>query len=48
MLMALGNFIFELKTAAFDSLKRSNEYRWASSEPIGNPPLLQALGKGAE
>jgi phage protein U len=46
--MSLGSFIFELKTAAFDNLKRNNEYRWASSEPIGNPPILQALGKGSE
>lgn len=48
MLMALGSFIFELKTAAFSSLKKSSEYRWSSSETIGNPPILQSLGKGSD
>jgi phage protein U len=48
MLMALGNFIFELKTAAFGTMSKAYEYRWASTEVIGNPPILQALGKGAD
>lgn len=48
MLMALGSFIFELKTAAFNTCKKSYEYRWASTDVVGNPPILQALGKGAD
>lgn len=48
MLMALGSFTFELKTAAFSSLKKSSEYRWSSSETIGNAPVLQSLGKGSD
>ena len=48
MLMALSSFIFELKTAAFNSCKKSYEYRWSSTDVVGNPPILQALGKGAD
>ena len=48
MLLALGDFIFELKTAAFETMKQTSEYRWASTDVIGNPPVLQALGKGAD
>jgi hypothetical protein len=46
--MSLGNFIFELKTAAFGSLHKSSEYRWSSTDVIGNPPVLQTLGCGAD
>jgi phage protein U len=48
MLMALGNFIFELRTAAFGTMSKAYEYRWASTDVVGNPPILQALGKGAD
>jgi phage protein U len=48
MLMSLGNFIFELRTAAFGTMSKVYEYRWASTDVIGNPPILQALGKGAD
>jgi phage protein U len=48
MLLALGTFIFELKTAAFSTLKKSYEYRWEATEVVGNPPVLQALGKGVD
>jgi phage protein U len=48
MLMALGNFIFELRTVAFGTMQKTYEYRWASTEVVGNPPVLQALGKGAD
>jgi phage protein U len=46
--MALGTFIFELRTAAFGTAHKTYEYRWASTDVIGNPPVLQALGKGAD
>ncbi|MBQ3945826.1 MAG: phage tail protein, partial [Alphaproteobacteria bacterium] len=45
--MAIGTFIFELRTVAFGSVQKNHEYRWSSSEIIGNPPVLQALGKGS-
>ncbi len=48
MLMALGSFIFELRTVAFGSAQKNHEYRWSSSEVVGKPPVLQALGKGSD
>jgi phage protein U len=48
MLMALGEFIFELRTAAFGMAHKTYEYRWVSTDVISNPPVLQALGKGAD
>jgi phage protein U len=48
MLMALSTFIFELRAAAFGTVNKVREYRWASTDVIGNPPILQALGKGAD
>jgi phage protein U len=47
MLMALGFFIFELRTAAFGTLHKTYEYRWTSTDIVSNPPMLQAMGKGA-
>jgi phage protein U len=46
--MVLGNFIFELKTAAFGTMHKVHEYRWEVTDVVGNPPILQALGKGAD
>lgn len=39
---------FNLDTAAFDELKRSNEYRWASQERLSRRPAPQAVGMGEE
>ena len=41
-------FYFNLDTAAFDELKRSSEYRWASQERLNRRPAQQAVGMGEE
>jgi phage protein U len=48
MMLALGPYRFSLNTSAYQSLKRSSEYRWPSIERIGKEPLLQALGPGCD
>jgi len=48
MMLALGPYRFSLNTSAYQSLKRSSEYRWPSLERIGQEPLLQALGQGSD
>jgi uncharacterized protein len=34
-MMTLGPVVFHLKTAAFQTLNRSTEYRWASQDRLG-------------
>ena len=41
-------FYFNLDTAAFDELKRSSEFRWASQERLSRCPAQQAVGMGEE
>jgi phage protein U len=48
MMLALGPYRFSLNTGAYQSLKRSSEYRWSSLERIGQEPLLQAIGQGSD
>jgi phage protein U len=48
MMLALGPYRFSLNTSAYQSLKRSHEYRWPSIERIGQEPLLQAIGQGSD
>ena len=48
MMLALGPYRFSLNTSAYQTLKRSSEYRWPSIERIGQEPLLQALGQGSD
>lgn len=48
MMLALGPYRFSLNTSAYQSLKRSSEYRWPSIERIGKEPLLQAIGAGCD
>lgn len=48
MMLALGPYRFSLNTGAYQSLKRSSEYRWPSIERIGQEPLLQAIGQGSD
>ena len=48
MMLALGPYRFSLNTSAYQSLKRSSEYRWPSIERIGQEPLLQAIGQGSD
>lgn len=41
-------YYFNLDTAAFDELRRSIEYRWASQERLSRRPAQQAVGIGEE
>jgi phage protein U len=48
VMMQLGSFQFGITTAAFQSLQRTNEWRWPSQDRIGKPPVLQYVGQGSE
>ncbi len=48
MLLALGLFVFGLKTAPFDSLKRSTGQRWQAQNRVGIDPAYQWVGKGED
>jgi phage protein U len=41
-------YFFNLDTAAFDELRRSTEFRWASQERLSRRPAQQAVGMGEE
>lgn len=41
-------YFFNLDTAAFDELRRSTEFRWASQERLTRRPAQQAVGMGDE
>lgn len=41
-------FYFNLDTAAFDELRRSTAFRWASQERLSRRPAQQAIGLGEE
>jgi phage protein U len=41
-------YFFNLDTAAFDELRRSSEFRWASQERLSRRPAQQAVGMGDE
>lgn len=44
VMMALGEFRFELSTAAYQSLERQTNYHWASSDRLGTNPAKQFTG----
>lgn len=48
IMMGLGDYRFSLSTAAYQSLVRTNEYRWASHKRLGSRPARQFLGVGDE
>lgn len=48
VMMQLGGFQFGITTAAFQTLQRTNEWRWPSQDRFGKPPVLQHVGQGAE
>lgn len=48
MMMALGDFVFELPSAAYQSFQRQTEFRHASHPRIGERPASQYLGPGAD
>jgi len=41
-------YTFNLDTAAFDELRRSTKFRWASQERLGRRPAQQGVGMGDE
>ncbi len=45
---ALGPYQFSLETAAFDTLQRSTDFRWAAQNRIGRAPAQQFLGYGED
>lgn len=47
-MMKLGDFVFSLNTAAFQSMSRSSSYNWPEQARIGTNPCLQFTGVGAE
>lgn len=46
MMMILAEFVFELRTAAFQQLQRTTPQRWSSHERVGQRPAYQHLGVG--
>lgn len=49
VMMMLGTeYMFALSTAAYQSLRRSAEYRWPAQERIGRRPARQYVGPGGE
>jgi len=48
MMMILGVFVFELNTAPYQTLERSNSWRHAKNERIGASPRYQYIGPDAE
>ncbi|ACS85891.1 phage tail protein [Musicola paradisiaca] len=46
MMLALGLFVFHLKTLPYSSLKRDLKYNWAENKRIGLRSAYQYLGKG--
>lgn len=47
VMMGLGAFRFSLQTAAYQTLTRSDEYRWETMERIGRSPAMQFVGPGS-
>lgn len=47
-MMALGSYRFALNTAAYDTLKRSQSYRWQAQERLLRRPAQQFIGLGEE
>jgi len=46
MMMALGMFVFSLRTAAYQELQRQTDWRHASNNRIGAAPARQFVGRG--
>jgi uncharacterized protein len=47
-LMSLGLFVFSLKTAPFDKINRSTDYRWAENARFNQGAAAQFLGPGTD
>ena len=48
MMMSIGTFVFELPTLAYQQLQRQMQWRYASSERVGERAAHQFLGIGDE
>lgn len=48
MLMSLGQFVFQINTAPFDSFKRQNAWRWPSNSRTTSTNAHQYTGKDEE
>jgi phage protein U len=48
MMLALGMFVFSLRTAAYQEMQRQTDWRHPASERIGAPPARQFLGRGED
>lgn len=48
MLARLGDFRFNVDTAAYDKFNRSTKYRWAGQNRIGTSAAKQFIGKGED
>lgn len=48
VMLQLGRYQFQLDTAAYQSLTRSSEYRWARQPRIGSNDALQFTGYGPD
>ncbi|QOE32756.1 baseplate protein [Achromobacter phage Mano] len=47
-MMTLGGFRFGINTAAYQTLKRKTEYRWAAQDRFGRREALQYTGPGTD
>jgi len=48
MMMALGLFIFELRTAPYQQLQRHTQWRHPSNSRVGQRPARQFIGPGED
>jgi phage protein U len=48
MMMALGLFVFSLRTAAYQELQRVTNWRHPSNSRVGSTPAYQFTGKGED
>lgn len=48
VMLRLGTFKFGINTAAYQTLQRKTEYRWASQDRFGQREALQFTGPGSD
>jgi len=48
MMMTLGNYRFELNTAAYSSSRRSTQYRWSEQQRVQSDTAYQFVGPGSD
>jgi phage protein U len=48
MMMALGDFVFELRGAAYQDFRRQTEWRHAVHSRVGRRPASQYVGPGSD